>query len=254
MFHPVIMMSTYTPDKTKQLFQLLSVDVYTPHLSLPSPFLSPRRGTSSSSTSSFPSIHPVIGIRPRRGNASHFSDLYKVPRTSFFRLYFEPGMPIDTIHGELGHRLWSTFSERRKNAIVTCPSSQMTRRSRNCCLTGLRDRFPFVCVSPSIFLPFRSIQHISLHYFNYSRRFSICPSTSARKKKSIDFCNSINETDGSARSDTVERNCHRLCSSFLFRFPSSIVASIHPPFIAVIREPDVSKTFPILLFYFTNYR
>lgn len=74
------------------------------------------------------------------------------------------------------------------------------------------------------------------------------------EKKSIDFCNSINETDGSARSDTVERNRHRLCSSFLFRFPSSIVASIHPPFIAVIREPDVSKTFPILFFYFTNYR
>lgn len=74
------------------------------------------------------------------------------------------------------------------------------------------------------------------------------------EKKSIDFCNSINETDGSARSDTVERNCHRLCSSFLFRFPSSIVASIHPPFIAVIREPDVSKTFPILFFYSINYR
>lgn len=40
MFHPVIMMSTYTPDKTKQLFQLLSVDVYTPHLPLSPPLSS----------------------------------------------------------------------------------------------------------------------------------------------------------------------------------------------------------------------
>lgn len=79
------------------------------------------------------------------------------PEDSFFRLYFEPGMPIDTIHGKLGYTgtVWSTFSERRKNAIVTCPSSQMTRRSRNCCLTGFRDGFPFVCVSPSIFLSVR---------------------------------------------------------------------------------------------------
>lgn len=73
MFYPVIMMSTYTPDKTKHypraLFSLsLSFFALFPHLAV------------------------VIGIRPRRGNATHFCEEESVQAlTSILLLLYRLG-------------------------------------------------------------------------------------------------------------------------------------------------------------------
>lgn len=107
MFYPVIIMSTYTLDKTKHYptsFRRRTTSL--PILPASSITLYSRR---TSGRRRLRSRLVVIGIRPRRGNASHFWDLYKVPRTSFFRLYFEAGMPIDTIQ----RQAWTDVHDRR---------------------------------------------------------------------------------------------------------------------------------------------
>lgn len=71
MFYPVIMMSTYTPDKTKHY-----PSSFPPSLSL----------------SPLPHLAVVIGIRPRRGNATHFCAEESVQAlTSILSLLFRLG-------------------------------------------------------------------------------------------------------------------------------------------------------------------
>ena len=99
MFYPVIMMSTYMLDETKHYPTsfLSSVHVTPGFLARFKP-QSVQQSSSSSSLSSTSSFL-VIGIRLRRGNATHFSDRSPERWASLFRLYFEPGILIDTIQG-----------------------------------------------------------------------------------------------------------------------------------------------------------
>lgn len=110
MFYPVIMMSTYTPDKTKHYLSSFS-----PFLSLSLSLFLFRFPTFSASSSPFPyplDLAVVIGIRPRRGNASHFSDEESVRALArtFLSLYFvkamrqdgHPGMSIDILRTRAG--------------------------------------------------------------------------------------------------------------------------------------------------------
>lgn len=82
MFYPVIMMSTYTPDKTKHYPSSFPSSLFRFNLSL-----------------SLPHLAVVIGIRPRRGNATHFCEEKSVQALTFIlSLLFrqgDSGMPID---------------------------------------------------------------------------------------------------------------------------------------------------------------
>ena len=151
MFYPVIMMSTYTLDKTKHyLTSFLFVGIRSSSF-LASSVSNPVVYQSTSSLL-------VIEICPRRGNASHFWDRYEILRTvsvilsPLFRAW--NAYRYDTRYTCVSTNIVIDVFEAEDNSIVGCLSADGSMFVELRSNVLIRRNFPFVLGCPRSFFRF----------------------------------------------------------------------------------------------------